>query len=76
MEVLCFTFLGLDCTNAFEDVGHSSSAYDMLKDFYIGDLVESKSQDIKKEADSCCITKCCDGKKALNSDSCKPSSCQ
>ena len=36
-----FSSLGMDCTNAFEDVGHSSSAYEMLKDFYIGDLVES-----------------------------------
>lgn len=43
--------IGADCTNAFEDVGHSASAYEMLKDFYIGELVESKDNS------SCCATK-------------------
>lgn len=42
----------MDCTNAFEDVGHSASAYEMLKDFYIGDVVESK-ESVK------CATSCC-----------------
>ena len=66
----------MDCTNAFEDVGHSSSAYEMLKDFYIGDLVESKKQTSGKEP--ACATSCCDNKKSSNStsSSCKPSSCQ
>lgn len=60
----------MDCTNAFEDVGHSSSAYDMLKDFYIGDLVESKC-----ETKSNCATKCCDEKKSVPS-ACSTSSSQ
>lgn len=63
-----FNFLGMDCTVAFEDVGHSESAYDMLKDFYIGDLVESKDD---------CSDKCCGGDmKPTSSNICKPSSCQ
>lgn len=66
-----FNFLGMDCTVAFEDVGHSSSAFDMLKDFYIGDLVESKDA---------CADKCCGGDvkptPTTSSKTCKPSSCQ
>lgn len=62
-----FTFLGMDCTVAFEDVGHSESAYDMLKDFYIGDFVESKVN---------CADKCCGDMKSSSSNTCKPSSCQ
>jgi cytochrome b involved in lipid metabolism len=31
-------FLGADATDAFEDIGHSPSARDMLKKYYIGDL--------------------------------------
>lgn len=73
--MLINTILGADCTNAFEDVGHSSSAYEMLKDFYIGELVESKP-----EADSktCATSACCAPKKkveagvAANSKSCQP----
>lgn len=64
-----FTFLGMDCTVAFEDVGHSSNAYEMLKDFYIGDLVESKGD--------CGADKCCGDMKpttSSKSNSCKPSS--
>lgn len=56
----------MDCTNAFEDVGHSSSAYEMLKDFEIGDLVESKSADADK---------CCDDMKSASA-SCAPSACK
>ncbi|KAF4383071.1 hypothetical protein F8388_009102 [Cannabis sativa] len=29
---------GKDATNDFEDVGHSTSAYSMMDDFYIGDI--------------------------------------
>eukprot|EP00096_Caligus_rogercresseyi_P002858 TRINITY_DN1518_c0_g2_i1.p1 TRINITY_DN1518_c0_g2~~TRINITY_DN1518_c0_g2_i1.p1 ORF type:complete len:132 (+),score=46.70 TRINITY_DN1518_c0_g2_i1:266-661(+) len=32
---------GLDSTEAFEDVGHSSDAREMMKDFLIGELSES-----------------------------------
>merc|ERR1712018_189928 len=32
---------GIDSTEAFEDVGHSSDAREMLKDYFIGDLQES-----------------------------------
>eukprot|EP01104_Vermistella_antarctica_P007234 TRINITY_DN1798_c2_g1_i1.p1 TRINITY_DN1798_c2_g1~~TRINITY_DN1798_c2_g1_i1.p1 ORF type:complete len:142 (+),score=37.64 TRINITY_DN1798_c2_g1_i1:59-484(+) len=31
---------GTDATDAFEDVGHSEDAIEMLKDYYIGDVVE------------------------------------
>ena len=31
---------GDDATEAFEDVGHSSDAREMLKDYLIGELVE------------------------------------
>lgn len=30
---------GTDATGAFEDIGHSSGARNLLKGFYIGDLV-------------------------------------
>ena len=30
--------LGTDCSEAFEDVGHSSDARDLLKDYYIGEV--------------------------------------
>lgn len=63
----------MDATSAFEDVGHSSSAYEMLKDFFIGDLVESKDQPNEKV--SPCQTKCCSTTKSTN-DACKTSSCQ
>ena len=42
----------MDCTNAFEDVGHSASAYEMLKEFYIGDLVESKSNEFATDSNT------------------------
>jgi len=29
---------GTDCSEAFEDVGHSSDARDLLKDYYIGEV--------------------------------------
>ncbi|KAK7292956.1 hypothetical protein RJT34_15814 [Clitoria ternatea] len=32
------TATGKDATDDFEDVGHSQSARDMLKDFYVGDI--------------------------------------
>ena len=32
--------LGKDASEAFEDVGHSSDARELLKDFYIGDIAE------------------------------------
>jgi len=31
---------GKDATGLFEDIGHSSDARSMLKDYYIGDLVK------------------------------------
>ena len=30
----------MDCTEMFEDVGHSDDAYEALKEYYIGDLEE------------------------------------
>ena len=39
---------GVNSTEAFEDVGHSTDAREMLKDYYIGDLIEA---DRKGEAD-------------------------
>lgn len=35
----CFSFfLGKDATDDFEDVGHSDSARDMMKDYYVGEI--------------------------------------
>ena len=59
---------GEDCTNAFEDVGHSSSAYEMLKDFYIGDLVESKEKSCSTSTSNSKST-CCAPKKMNDSSS-------
>jgi hypothetical protein len=33
----------MDATEAFEDIGHSEAAYEMLEDFYIGELAELES---------------------------------
>ncbi len=53
--------IGTDATAAFEDVGHSESAYDMLKDFCIGVVGEKCSQPLEntkvsntKPIDVCC----------------------
>ena len=54
---MIFYYLGTDCTNAFEDVGHSESAYEMLKEFYIGDIVEFKNKTVEDEVHNtknCC----------------------
>ncbi|XP_037671655.1 cytochrome b5 type B [Choloepus didactylus] len=40
---------GLDASESFEDVGHSSDAREMLKEYYIGDVHPS---DIKTESGS------------------------
>ena len=32
------SFAGSDASDAFEDIGHSQSARDMLKQYYVGDL--------------------------------------
>ena len=32
---------GLDATEAFEDVGHSTDAREMMKDYYVGELQEA-----------------------------------
>ena len=34
---------GADSSEAFEDVGHSSDARELMKDFYIGELAEVSS---------------------------------
>ena len=31
---------GLDATESFEDVGHSEDARSLLKDYYVGDLIQ------------------------------------
>jgi len=36
---MCF-FAGSFATEVFEDVGHSTDARELMKDFYIGDLAE------------------------------------
>lgn len=43
-EEVLFENAGEDATEAFEDVGHSTDARDMLKDYYIGDVVESEKK--------------------------------
>jgi cytochrome b involved in lipid metabolism len=41
---------GQDATDAFEDVGHSDEARELLVDFYVGDFDESSATKAKKEA--------------------------
>lgn len=73
-----FSVLGLDCTAAFEDIGHSQSAYDMLKDFHIGELVESKSTSgsCSEKIDACATkigsSSCCSSSYAKKTGECKP----
>ncbi|KAJ1654124.1 hypothetical protein IWQ61_005886 [Dispira simplex] len=37
-EEVLLEHAGLDCTEAFEDVGHSEDARDLLAEYYVGDL--------------------------------------
>ena len=37
-EEILFENAGTNSTEAFEDVGHSTDAREMLKDFYIGEV--------------------------------------
>ena len=39
-EEILVEHAGLDATEPFEDVGHSTDARDMMKDYYIGELRE------------------------------------
>lgn len=44
---------GREATEAFEDVGHSSDAREMMKKFKVGELIEAERKQIpvKKEPD-------------------------
>ena len=42
-----FENAGTDATEAFEDVGHSSDAREMLKDYFIGDVDEADKKGIE-----------------------------
>ncbi|KAJ1503210.1 hypothetical protein HMI54_008322 [Coelomomyces lativittatus] len=46
-EEVILELAGNDATEAFEDVGHSDSAKDLLKTFYVGDLLSEKKEDLK-----------------------------
>ncbi|KAJ2874340.1 hypothetical protein GGH93_002468 [Coemansia aciculifera] len=37
-EEVILEHAGIDATEAFEDIGHSDDARDLLKDYFIGDL--------------------------------------
>lgn len=39
-ECYSFATLGGDATDAFEDVGHSTDARELMKDYLIGDVIE------------------------------------
>ncbi len=41
-EEILFENAGREATEAFEDVGHSTDAREMMKDYYIGEIVESE----------------------------------
>ncbi|KAL1918602.1 uncharacterized protein VTP21DRAFT_2624 [Calcarisporiella thermophila] len=41
-EEVLLDVAGQDCTEAFEDVGHSQEARDMLSEYYVGDLDPSE----------------------------------
>jgi cytochrome b involved in lipid metabolism len=38
-----FSFLGKDATEAFEDIGHSDEAREILEKYYVADLDEAVS---------------------------------
>ncbi|WAR11743.1 CYB5-like protein [Mya arenaria] len=40
---------GGDATDAFEDVGHSTDARELMKDYLVGDIVESDKKNRKKQ---------------------------
>ena len=44
-EEVLLDVLGTDCTESFEDVGHSNDARDLLKDYLLGDLHEEDCKD-------------------------------
>lgn len=46
--------LGTDATEAFEDVGHSAGAREMLKEYCIGEVTENESV---KEERTCAISR-------------------
>ncbi|KAI9286637.1 cytochrome b5-like heme/steroid binding domain-containing protein [Umbelopsis sp. AD052] len=39
---------GKDATEAFEDIGHSDEAREILENYYVADLDEASKKDIKK----------------------------
>jgi cytochrome b5 len=49
-EEVLIEFAGKDSTEAFDDVGHSQDAKDILKQYHIGTIVESERAATLKKA--------------------------
>jgi len=47
-EEVLFEQAGKDATEAFEDVGHSTDARDLMKNFFVGELTEEDKKNAKK----------------------------
>jgi hypothetical protein len=50
-EEILIEYAGKECTEAFDDVGHSSDAKEILKTYHIGTIVESERAANKKKKD-------------------------
>lgn len=49
-EEVLIEYGGKDSTEAFDDVGHSQDAKDILKQYHVGTLIESERAANKKKA--------------------------
>ena len=50
----CVIRLGQDATESFEDVGHSTDARELMKDYYLGELHEV-SHELPSSNCTCCL---------------------
>merc|ERR1712021_254384 len=48
-EEIMLESAGMDATEGFEDVGHSSDARELLKDYLVGELIESERTEFKSQ---------------------------
>ena len=48
-EEILIEHAGQDSTEPFEDVGHSTDARDMMKEYLIGELIEVHFQEIDQQ---------------------------
>lgn len=43
---------GRDASEAFEDVGHSSDARELMKKYHVGDIIEAERKPVKEKPNS------------------------